>query len=635
MSTMIACRTLGPVEFFSVEAGEQVDLKGHKNRALLLYLARSPSRSRSREHLVGLLWAEKPEEKARHSLREAVRMLRQLLGEDGLESKSDQIGLPENAVRLDIDDFEELEAAGDWAGACNLVTGEFLEGLTVKEAWAFEEWLTGERTLWRGRSIRVLTRRCDELLAAGRAREAVAMALQANTLDPASGTAVRALMKSLALSGERAEALERYELHLKCLKEIGTEPDAETLALFERVRQERLWRLPANVPTGHERGAESRRAPLFGRGEELSKLVATWETCVADRSAAVGIIGGDSGTGKTRLAAELTGRARLSGAAVATFRAVEADLTSPGTGLVGLAGSGLLEGGGLAAASSRALGAFSEHIAEWADRFGVPAGDNLPLEKAIVEVVRAIAEEQPVFLSVDDAQWIDRDTLTALIAAVRDLETSPFYVCFSFAPLPARDELDDLRSRVGREVNGIALRLDKLQDSALRELTEWAMPGYNEDDVDRLTRRVSVDTAGLPLLAVELLHAVALGLDLDQTSEAWPRPLRTLSQTLPGDLPDAIIGAIRVGFRRLSGSAQDALVVAAVVDNPTSAERLGRGAGLEGNTLDAALDELEWQRWLIADKRGYSCVARIVREVIARDMVTEGQKQRIFERLSR
>ena len=55
---MISCRTLGPVEVFT-DTGESVDIKGNKNRALLVYLARSPRRARGREHLTGLLWADK------------------------------------------------------------------------------------------------------------------------------------------------------------------------------------------------------------------------------------------------------------------------------------------------------------------------------------------------------------------------------------------------------------------------------------------------------------------------------------------------------------------------------------------------------------------------------------------------
>jgi hypothetical protein len=43
-----------------------------------------------------------------------------------------------------------------------------------------------------------------------------------------------------------------------------------------------------------------------------------------------------------------------------------------------------------------------------------------------------------------------------------------------------------------------------------------------------------------------------------------------------------------------------------------------------------ALDELEWHRWLVAEPRGYSFVARIVRRVIERDMVTAGQRRRVL-----
>jgi hypothetical protein len=84
-----------------------------------------------------------------------------------------------------------------------------------------------------------------------------------------------------------------------------------------------------------------------------------------------------------------------------------------------------------------------------------------------------------------------------------------------------------------------------------------------------------------------------------------------------------------VGFRRLSKNAQQALIAAAVLDNPVSAAGLAEGTRLKGRALEETLDELEWRRWLTSDARGYTFVARIVRDVVERDMVTEGQKRRI------
>jgi hypothetical protein len=50
---------------------------------------------------------------------------------------------------------------------------------------------------------------------------------------------------------------------------------------------------------------------------------------------------------------------------------------------------------------------------------------------------------------------------------------------------------------------------------------------------------------------------------------------------------------------------------------------------LVDDALAQALDELEWRRWLAAERRGYAFVAPIVRDVVDRDMVVEGERQRI------
>ena len=150
--------------------------------------------------------------------------------------------------------------------------------------------------------------------------------------------------------------------------------------------------------------------------------------------------------------------------------------------------------------------------------------------------------------------------------------------------------------------------------------------------LERVVRRVRTDSAGFPLLAVELLSAVAHGLDLEKEAAAWPEPLRTLSQSFPGDLPDSVVAAVRIGFRRLSPEAQQVLAAAAVMGDRNTEAALGGASGLEPSHVAAALDELEWQRWLEADARGYAFVARVAGQVVARDMVTPGQCARLRAR---
>ncbi|HYT71460.1 MAG TPA: AAA family ATPase [Gemmatimonadales bacterium] len=619
---MIVCRTLGPVDLSVDGAGAPPELLWRKNLALLVYLARSPKRARTREHLMGLLWGDKPEEDARRSLTVAASSLRRFVGEGGLKSEGGQVRLAAGVVELDTERLEALAAAHDWARAAELVAGEFLEGFSVPDASGFDDWVAAERVLWRKRSVEVLIHRVEELLAVGGVGPAGDLAERALGLEPTADAAIRAVMRCLALGGDRAAALQQFEAFAARLKaEVGTEPDAETRALAERVRRERVWRLPARATAG-EAKAETRRAPLVGRGPELERLLEAWTACRRARRPGVGVIEGDPGTGKTRLAEEVLGRARLDGTAVAAVRAVEADLAEPWSGLFGIARGGLLEAPGVAGASPSALAALrGAGVGEGAKRLG----------QAFAEVLRAVLDEEPVVTLVDDAAWCDGESLLALGACARDFARAPLFLLFTAARHAPRPELDALRVRIGRELGGAAVRLEPLSTNALRALARWALPAYNDVELDRVTRRVATDSAGIPLLAVELLHAVALGLDLRESRGAWPKPLSTLDQTLPGDLPDAVVAAVRIGFRRLSATAQRVLAVAAVLGGRVGPPRLARAAGLEPDALAAALDELEWQRWLTAEPRGYAFVARIVREIVQRDMVMPGQRQRIVE----
>src|SRR3989442_15981520 len=76
----VYCRVLGPARVTVDGADAPPELLWRKHLALLVYLARSPRKSRTREHLVGLLWRDRDEKQARHSLSEALRVLRRGVG---------------------------------------------------------------------------------------------------------------------------------------------------------------------------------------------------------------------------------------------------------------------------------------------------------------------------------------------------------------------------------------------------------------------------------------------------------------------------------------------------------------------------------------------------------------------------
>ena len=620
---MIRCRVLGPVEV-DVDGGTApAELLWRKHLALLLYLARSPRQTRTREHLTGLLWPDKKESAARHSLNEALRILRRTAGEDAIDTSAGKVRLTSGVVRLDCEDLEEHLTRGAWAEASALVAGDFVEGFSLPDSGAFEDWLATERRSLRERSLAALLGWSEALLRQGDAPGSLRAAERGALIDPLSDSALRARMSALRVQGEIARAMETWEdFCARVRDQLGTEPSRETRAFAERIGTSRGPRVTACKSSG----PELRRAPLLGRSRELGAILECRERNQG-RAVAV-IIEGDAGSGKSRLLDELHTRLGLEGVATVFVRAVEADRTREEGGLLAIARGGLLDAPGVPGANPEALGTLARLLPEWGDRFREASG-SVPLPAALSSVLEAAADSGPIALLVDDAHWLDRSTLLALIALLRDLARRPLVLALTTGSTPPRDEIDQLRTRIGSDVPGTAVSLGPLDQAALGQLIAWAFPQSDPARAERLSRRITSDSAGLPLLAVELVSAVALGLELRDGAPSWPTPLRTLTETLPGDLPDTIVAAIRIGFRRLSPEAQQVLIAAAVLNARLSDADLARVTELDLSRVREALDELEWQRWLECDGTSYGFVAQVAARVIDRDMVTKGQRARI------
>lgn len=630
---MITCRLLGPAHVLVDGEEPPAELLWKKNLALLAYLALSPRRTRTREHLIGLLWGDKPEQAARHSLNEALRVLRRSLGEELLQTDASSVSLGEGAVTLDTAAFAAHEAAGRWQEAAALVGGVFLEGFSVPGESGFEDWLTAERAQWERRAVDALAHAADAALATGDSAAASVHAERAVVLAPTSGQAAASLLRALALAGHRAAALARYDEHSAALRDrLGAAPDSAVATLADRIRRGQVG--PA-AGTHAARVAATRRLPLAGRGSSMRELTDAWQAAVSGRRAGAVVILADAGLGKTRLVEEVANRVMLDGGAVVMVRAVEADRGTPWGGVAGLGRGGLLDVPGIAGAPPQAHSAMATLIPEWADRFRTTAGvEPAPLPRALAELIRAATEERPALVVADDCHYLDAESLEALTALPRDLVHAPLLLVLTAEPGLAPTVLDTLRTRLGRDVPGIALEIGALDAGALGELARAVFPLYDEEAIARLSRRIAADSAGVPLLAIEILHAVAAGLDLHRERGAWPAPYHTLTQTSPGDLPDTVVAAIRIGFRRLSAEAQRALGAAAALGGRVSVERLERASGLDRRALNTALDELEWQRWLGFDGQGYAFVAGIVERVVDRDMLTAGQRQRLRDAAS-
>ena len=95
--------------------GRPVELRTRKAAAVLGYLALSEAKQESRERLVGLLWSRSDEEKARASLRQVVRELRQVLedaGFGGFNAGRLSIGFDNEQVEVDVESIMQLAESG-------------------------------------------------------------------------------------------------------------------------------------------------------------------------------------------------------------------------------------------------------------------------------------------------------------------------------------------------------------------------------------------------------------------------------------------------------------------------------------------------------------------------------------------
>lgn len=204
--------------------------------ALLALLAVAPARSLSRAKLVGYLWPDAREAKARNRLNTHLHHLRRQLGEDVLTSSGDELRLSRERLSCDVWAFEDALESETWERAVDLYEGPFLDGFRLKNTPTFGKWVDRERDRL-ARSYRAaleaLAERAEErgepAAAAGWWRKRV-------NEDPYDSRVIRRLMEALTTAGNPAAALRVARTHIQLVREeLGTEPSPKVRELAERI----------------------------------------------------------------------------------------------------------------------------------------------------------------------------------------------------------------------------------------------------------------------------------------------------------------------------------------------------------------------------------------------------------------
>ncbi|HEX6651932.1 MAG TPA: AAA family ATPase [Thermoleophilaceae bacterium] len=352
---------------------------------------------------------------------------------------------------------------------------------------------------------------------------------------------------------------------------------------------------------------------FVGRSAELAELRAALEEAISSRPS-LALVGGESGVGKSRLADELARHAREAGARVLSGDCVElGDDELPYapllTALRPLVRQGDPSLQTLAPQLRSALdailpgvggGAASEHVAQ------------STVFEALLAVLQALAEEEPVLLIIEDLHWADSSTRSFIGFLSRTMCSERLLIVGTYRSdeLHRRHPLRPLLAELGSDPY---TRLLELPRFTREELGEQLAGILADPPRAELVERVFARSEGNALYAEEILAA---GLDGR------------------GALPPTLRDALMLRVERLSKNAQEVLQWLAC--QPAADHALVAAvAGLEpGDLRDALREAVASQIVVTVGDESYGFRHALLREVIYDDLLP-GERTAMHAALAR
>jgi ABC-type oligopeptide transport system substrate-binding subunit/DNA-binding SARP family transcriptional activator len=597
-----------------------------KSQSLLAYLVLHRDQPQPRERLATLLWGDRPERRARHSLSTALWHIRRCLPDDDLvlsDPHTVQFD-PQADLWLDVEAFEIQASQDDVASlrsAVALYRGDLLDGF-------YDDWIINERYRLETLFSMVLAR-----LMVGREREgeheaALSTALRLLDHDPLREDAHRVAMRAYCRLGQSNAALGQY---YRCreimLEELGAEPMVETTELYRAILEGRVavGRAPEPLPVQMPTVAPSvppGRSPLdviapsrlVGREQELAFLRECWQeaTSRAGRGAEAGrgagvLISGEAGVGKTRLVEEFASHLRWQGVRVLWGRCYEFERVLPyqpiaealRTILPTLASAELSDFPAWAVGEMARL--VPEVLEEWAGLEVTPAirsdQERARLFDGVTRFLAELSSHGALLIVLEDLHWASESALQLVHYLARHLTDHQLLIVGTFRPeaIGLQHPLLGLRRRLTREGLAKPLRLSRLSPVAV-EAMMVEMSGMGEKVVP-LAARLYQETEGNPFFLMEIVKALFEAGAIHLEGGTWQGNLARISEgTLP--LPTGVSEVIQARARRLDNDAQEALRLAAVLGREFDFDLLNAVWGRGKETMLEALDDLLRHRLL-------------------------------------
>ncbi len=188
--------------------------------AVLVYLACRGSEPRAdREALLPIFWPSADEAHARNALRQTVHSLRKVLGPRVLPGRGEEeLSIDASLLSCDLWEFRSHVRNGRWREACDVGSPIFLENYGIRNEGPFMDWVDRLRYELRSQVANAWSRVATEaetqgdLLAASRSWD------RALDFAPYDETFLRAMIRTLAATGDRAQASAAYDRFTRRLR---------------------------------------------------------------------------------------------------------------------------------------------------------------------------------------------------------------------------------------------------------------------------------------------------------------------------------------------------------------------------------------------------------------------------------
>lgn len=514
----------------------------------------------SRGEVCALLWPDAVTSRGRASLRQALVTLGQAVGRDFLRIDGEWI-----SVGAEVDsDFAQLRRRIREARVEDAVTlwgGGFLDGVRIDYGRGWSRWVEEQRTSLTRQLLRAASTKVRALAAQPDPREIVSL------IDLVGATLTLPIdlelekVEALVAMGELAAAHRAIED--LCLR------GADELSLEQRTRVESLTRAAAHPPRPFEMEAGPRSLPLAGRDEELQLA----RTRVRSETGAGVLVSGPAGIGKTRFVEELS--ASLSEYRVAVVACDIPDRDVPWAVLSKLIRA-VAPLPGSAGISSLAAAALCQLAPSVAPQLGVaPSGDGTrfgpsSLADALLDLIDAVAHEEPLLVVVDDVQWADPDSFRVLrVVCTTARAASAFALACRSGEAETRHLM--LLRRNGTDPDLLEFALEPLGAEEVDWMLAPRLPDLEGSERRRFAERLALSSGGNPLaLSTTLDDLEADGYLVRSSHDDWA--LLAPADELP--LPDSFLHLVRARVETLSGPARRLLRRVAEQGRPLP---IGRG----------------------------------------------------------